>query len=280
MLRPGDELVAELGRAARLHGLDAALPHRQRRLPGLQPRRRCASSARKASRFQSHLDGSSHLLSPERSIEVQMNLGRRHRHGLRRVPALPRAARGGGRGHRAHHALGRSAAATAHRRRRPVALRDRPGRRPPRPARAERARDRRDRLPRLRDRRPVRGRAQGGHATACSTHLDPILPADEAALPDGRGHARGPRRGRGPRASTCSTACCRRATRATASSSRAAAGSPSATRATATTRGRPTPSCACSTCRTASRAYLRHLHLAGEMTAATLITVHNLLVLP
>src|SRR5262249_54949687 len=26
-------------------------------------------------RFQSHIDGSSHLLSPERSIEVQMNLG-------------------------------------------------------------------------------------------------------------------------------------------------------------------------------------------------------------
>jgi queuine tRNA-ribosyltransferase len=38
----------------------------------------------------------------------------------------------------------------------------------------------------------------------------------------------------------------------------------------------PDPSCACFTCRTASRAYLRHLHLAGEMTAATLMTLHNL----
>jgi queuine tRNA-ribosyltransferase len=36
------------------------------------------------------------------------------------------------------------------------------------------------------------------------------------------------------------------------------------------------PRCACHACRTASRAYLRHLHLANEMTAATLMTVHNL----
>jgi queuine tRNA-ribosyltransferase len=34
--------------------------------------------------------------------------------------------------------------------------------------------------------------------------------------------------------------------------------------------------CGCSVCRRYSRAYLRHLNLAGEMTAATLITHHNL----
>ena len=38
----------------------------------------------------------------------------------------------------------------------------------------------------------------------------------------------------------------------------------------------PDPGCPCPTCRTASRAYLRHLHLANEMTAATLMTLHNL----
>ncbi len=38
----------------------------------------------------------------------------------------------------------------------------------------------------------------------------------------------------------------------------------------------PDPECPCPTCRTASRAYLRHLHLSGEMTAATLMSVHNL----
>ncbi len=38
----------------------------------------------------------------------------------------------------------------------------------------------------------------------------------------------------------------------------------------------PDPVCPCLTCRSASRAYLRHLHLAGEITAAVLITHHNL----
>jgi queuine tRNA-ribosyltransferase len=38
----------------------------------------------------------------------------------------------------------------------------------------------------------------------------------------------------------------------------------------------PDPECGCYTCRTVSRAYLRHLFMAGEMTAATLNTVHNL----
>jgi queuine tRNA-ribosyltransferase len=36
------------------------------------------------------------------------------------------------------------------------------------------------------------------------------------------------------------------------------------------------PSCSCYTCRTSSRAYLRHLFLAGEINASTLNTLHNL----
>ena len=38
----------------------------------------------------------------------------------------------------------------------------------------------------------------------------------------------------------------------------------------------PDPRCRCHTCRTTSRAYLRHLSVAGEMAAATLMTIHNL----
>ncbi len=38
----------------------------------------------------------------------------------------------------------------------------------------------------------------------------------------------------------------------------------------------PDPDCGCPTCRRHSRAYLRHLALAGEMTGATLNTLHNL----
>jgi queuine tRNA-ribosyltransferase len=36
------------------------------------------------------------------------------------------------------------------------------------------------------------------------------------------------------------------------------------------------PACGCYTCRTHSRAYLRHLQMAGEITAAALNTLHNL----
>src|SRR6478672_5939002 len=38
----------------------------------------------------------------------------------------------------------------------------------------------------------------------------------------------------------------------------------------------PDPGCGCYTCRTFSRAYLRHLFLAGEINAASLNTLHNL----
>ena len=41
-------------------------------------------------------------------------------------------------------------------------------------------------------------------------------------------------------------------------------------------QGPPDPGCACYTCRTFSRAYLRHLYMSGEMTAATLNSLHNL----
>jgi queuine tRNA-ribosyltransferase len=38
----------------------------------------------------------------------------------------------------------------------------------------------------------------------------------------------------------------------------------------------PDPGCTCPTCRRHSRAYLRHLFMAGEMSASTLNTLHNL----
>ena len=40
--------------------------------------------------------------------------------------------------------------------------------------------------------------------------------------------------------------------------------------------GPPDPACGCYTCRHFTRAYLRHLYIAGEMTAATLNSIHNL----
>jgi queuine tRNA-ribosyltransferase len=38
----------------------------------------------------------------------------------------------------------------------------------------------------------------------------------------------------------------------------------------------PDPACQCYTCRTCSRAYLRHLYMAKELNAGTLNTLHNL----
>ena len=38
----------------------------------------------------------------------------------------------------------------------------------------------------------------------------------------------------------------------------------------------PDPACSCYTCATCSRAYLRHLYMANEINAATLNTLHNL----
>jgi queuine tRNA-ribosyltransferase len=38
----------------------------------------------------------------------------------------------------------------------------------------------------------------------------------------------------------------------------------------------PDPECPCPTCRSASRAYLRHLHMSGEITGMILATQHNL----
>jgi queuine tRNA-ribosyltransferase len=38
----------------------------------------------------------------------------------------------------------------------------------------------------------------------------------------------------------------------------------------------PDPACSCHTCRSHSRAYLRHLFMAGEINASSLNTLHNL----
>ena len=107
-------------------------------------------------------------------------------------------------------------------------------------------------------------------------HTAPRLAGRPAALPDGRGHAGGHRGRRRGRASTCSIACCRRATRATGTCSRASATSGSATRSTAPTRVRSTTTCACYTCGNFTRAYLHHLQRVNEILGARLNTIHNL----
>ena len=91
-----------------------------------------------------------------------------------------------------------------------------------------------------------------------------------AALPDGQRACRTTSSSASRAASTCSTACCRPGTRATASSSPAAGRSSIKNARYAEDPQPPDPDCGCYTCRHFSRAYLRHLYMAGEMTAATL----------
>ena len=127
----------------------------------------------------------------------------------------------------------------------------------------------RHRLRRLRHRRPGGRRARGG--TQCRARGARAAPAArQAALPDGRRHAGGPRRGRGARRRhvrlrDADAQCPQRApVHARRASSR------SATPATTTTRGPLDPDCACYTCRNYSRAYLRHLDRCNEILGARL----------
>ena len=97
-----------------------------------------------------------------------------------------------------------------------------------------------------------------------------------AALPDGR-RARPRTSSPASRpASTCSIACCRRATRATAGCSRASATSGSATRSTAPTRARSTRPAPATPAGNFTRAYLHHLQRVNEILGARLETIHNL----
>ena len=274
MLRPGDALVAELGG---LHGFTGWTGPFLTDSGGYQVFSLAALRRldEEGVRFQSHLDGS-------RAPALAGALDRgpaeprgRHRDGLRRVPAGRRPARGGRGGHRAHHALGASAAGDAHTRADQwlfgivqggvhLDLREES-------ARALIA----ARLSRLRDRRPV-GRGAEAGARPRARPPRPGAARGPAALPDGGRDARGPDRRRRARHRhvRLRDAHPQRQERPALHEPRAALDPQRPL--PATTRARPTPTAAAPPAGRTSRAYLRHLHLAGEITAATLMTIHNL----
>ena len=97
-----------------------------------------------------------------------------------------------------------------------------------------------------------------------------------AAVPDGKRACPTTSSNASRAASTCSTACCRRATRGTASSSRAAGRSRSRTRSTPRTLCRRIRSAAATPAGTSRAPTCAICYVAGEMTAATLNTIHNL----
>jgi queuine tRNA-ribosyltransferase len=272
MLRPGDELVRDLGG---LHGFTGWPGPFLTDSGGYQvfSLAKLRHLSDEGVMFQSHLDGSKHVLTPERSMEIQQNLG------ADVVMAFDECA---------PHPAPREAVEQA------VARTTRWA------ARSRAAHGREDQWLfgivqggvhldlRERSAREVLaldfpGYAIGGLSVGepkpdmqvVLAHLDPILPAEKPRYLMGVGTpedileavARGvdmfdcvlpTRNGRNGQLFT-------------------SAGRLSIRNARFRDDARPPdPDCACYTCRHHSRAYLRHLHLAGEMSAATLMTIHNL----
>ena len=115
MLRPGDELVRDLGG---LHGFTGWRGPYLTDSGGYQvfSLAKLRHLSEEGVLFQSHLDGSRHVLSPERSMEVQQNLGADIAMAFDECPPLAGAEGGGGGGDGAHDALGRAQPRGAHRR--------------------------------------------------------------------------------------------------------------------------------------------------------------------
>jgi queuine tRNA-ribosyltransferase len=276
MLRPGEALVAALGG---LHGftgwrgpfLTDSGGYQVFSLRGLR------RLTEEGVTFQSHLDGSRHLLSPERSMEIQHQLGADIVMAFDECPPYPAA----------KEAVAEATARTTRW--------------------AQRSREAFGRGP-APDRQWLFGIVQGGvhldlreqsaaqivslgfpgHAIGGLSvgepkedllrvldHLDPILPADKPRYLMGVGTpqdlleavARG----------VDMFDCVLPTRNARNGQLFTRGGRLSIRNARYRDDARPVePGCGCYTCRTVSRAYLRHLHLAGEITAATFMTVHNL----
>ena len=186
-LRPGDDLIARRG------GLHRFMGWRGRSSPTAaaircSASRRGARSTKSGVAFRSHLDGARMLLTPEKAVDIQAQLGSDIAMVLDECPALPSTPsrlRALGRADRALGARAAAAAssksATAHavvgHQCRSGAVRDRAGGHFAGSARVERRADRRDRLRGLRHRRPQRRRARRGDVRRVELTA-PLLPAD------------------------------------------------------------------------------------------------------
>src|SRR5688572_4698999 len=272
MLRPGDELVAGQGGLHRFTGWDGPFltdsgGYQVFSLAALR------ELTEEGVAFRSHLDGSPHLLTPERSIQVQMNLGADVIMAFDECPPWPAP---------------REAVAEAT---------DRTTRWARRSREAHRREDQwlfgivqggvhlglREKSAREIMEMDFPGHGIGGLSVGepkedmlqVLDHLHPILPATRPRYLMGVGTPEDlvEAVARGVDLFDCVLPT-RNARNGQLFTSE---GKISIRNAQYRADGRPPdPRCACFTCRTASRAYLRHLHLAGEMTAATLLTIHNL----
>jgi queuine tRNA-ribosyltransferase len=272
MLRPGEDVVAELGG---LHGFTGRAGPFLTDSGGYQvfSLAKLRTIDDDGVRFQSHLDGSAHVLTPERSIQIQMALGADIIMAFDECPPWP-APEGD---------VARAVERTTRWADRSRAAHTRP-----------------DQwlfgivqggvFPALRERSAREllaldfpGYAVGGLSVGEPTRdrdvvlevLDPILPADRPRYLMGVGT---------PQDIVESVArgidmfdCVLPTRNARNGQLFTRAGRLAIRNAQYARDARPPDlDCGCYTCRTVSRAYLRHLHLANEMTAAILMTIHNL----
>jgi len=272
MLRPGDALVRDLGG---LHGFTGWRGPFLTDSGGYQvfSLAKLRRLTEEGASFQSHLDGTAYMLTPERSMEIQQNLGADIAMAFDECPP---------------HPAPREAVAEATARTTRWAERSRAAH-----CRADQALfgivqggvhlDLRERSAREIVAIGFPGHAIGGLSVgedkedmhAVLAHLDPILPADKPRYLMGVGTPEDILEGvaRGVDMFDCVLPT-RNARNGQLFTSRGRLSIRNA-RHRADPRP-PDPACECYTCQTVSRAYLRHLHLASEMGAATLMTIHNL----
>jgi queuine tRNA-ribosyltransferase len=272
MLRPGDDVVARLGG---LHGFTGWSGPFLTDSGGYQVFSLAAlrQLSEEGVRFQSHIDGSRHMLTPERSIEVQMNLGADLIMAFDECPPYPAP----------REAVDEATARTTR-----WAERSRNAHRRPDQwlfgiVQGGVHLDLRERSARELLALDFPGYAVGGLSVGepkddrdrVLEHLDPILPETKPRYLMGVGTpddiVESVARGIDMFDCVLPTRNARNGQLFTR------AGRLSIRNARYREDPRPPdPDCPCSTCRSVSRAYLRHLHLAGEITAAVLMTTHNL----
>ena len=272
-LRPGAEVVAALGGLHHFCGWAGPDPDRQRRVSSLQPGRKRAGR-----RARRHVP----LASRRQPVRADAREGGRHPGaigGRRGDGAGPRggiarrAGRGARRG-RADDPLGRAIAGGANAARiRPCSPSCRGG------SIADLRVDCAERLaaldfPGYAVGGPERRRRAGRNVSRARFH-GAGLAGRSASLFDGRGPAARPAGSHCAGASTCSIACCRRATAATPWPIPTPGRSGCATANTSSITRPLADDCPCLACRH-SRGYLRHLFMAGEMLGPVLVSLHNL----
>jgi queuine tRNA-ribosyltransferase len=272
MVRPGDARVAALGGLHSFTGWDRALltDSGGYQVFSLAALRRVDEEG---VRFRSHLDGSLHLLTPERSMEVQGNLGADIAMAFDECPP----------GDAPREAVAEATARTTRWARRSRDAHRRPGQWLFGIVQGGVHLDLREESARALVEIGFPGYAVGGLSVGegkpdrerVLDHVEGLLPADSPRYLMGVGTPEDivDAVGRGIDMFDCVLPT-RNARNGQLFTSR---GRLSIRNARYADDPRPPdPDCPCPTCRTASRAYLRHLHQANEMTAATLMSVHNL----